>query len=171
MSLILKYAYTCSVVVTEENIRELLAAADHFAVQGIMQACCNFLEQHLSFQTCIDIWKLAYVHNFPDLRQKAYLYILQHFKDVAGQSMNFPQLSVEQLAEFMEKDELNMRQESTVFEIILHWINYAPEERRGHMPTLLSKVSEGRVDYFLYALHGFLLKLPQTINSCWGTSD
>lgn len=154
MSLILKYAYTFSVVVTEENILELLAAADHFAVQGIVQACCNFLEQQLCFKTCIDIWKLAYVHNCPDLRQKAYLYILQHFEEVAGLSVNFLQLPVEQLAEFLEKDQLNVRQESSLFEIILHWIGYAPEERRGHLPTLLSKVSEARVEFFLHVLHG-----------------
>ncbi|KAL7383476.1 hypothetical protein ABVT39_011431 [Epinephelus coioides] len=44
------------------------------------------------------------------------------------------------MADLIEKDELNVRQESTVFEAILCWINYAPEERRGHMATLLSKV-------------------------------
>ncbi|GAA6231953.1 kelch-like protein 10 [Lates japonicus] len=140
MSLILEYAYTHSVVVTEENVLELLAGADIFAVKGVMQACCNFLEGQLSFKNCIDIWRLANCHSCSDLTQKAYLYILHHFEEVAGLSANFLHLSVEQLADFIEKDELSVRQESAVFEAILRWINYAPEERRGHLATLLSKV-------------------------------
>lgn len=143
MSLILEYAYTHSVVVTEENVLELLAGADIFAVKGVMQACCNFLEGQLSFKNCIDIWRLANCHSCSDLMQKAYLYILHHFEEVAGLSANFLHLSVEQLADFIEKDELSVRQESAVFEAILRWINYAPEERRGHLVTLLSKVTEG----------------------------
>ena len=142
MSLILEYAYTHSVVVTKENVLALLAGAHNFAIRGIMQACCDFLVQQLSFSNCIDIWKLADCYGRPDLRQKAFLYILHHFEEVAGFSVNFPQLSVEELADIIEKDELNARQESTVFEAILRWVSYALEERKGHMAMLLSKVSE-----------------------------
>lgn len=142
MSLILDYAYTGSVVVMEENVKELLAAADRFAVKGVLKASSDFLEQKLCVKNCISTWMLADVHNCPDLRQKAYLYILHHFEEVAGSSVEFVQLSVQQLAYFIEKDELNVRQEGAVFEAILHWIDHVPEERRGHMAVLLSKVTE-----------------------------
>ncbi|XP_031172018.1 kelch-like protein 10 [Sander lucioperca] len=140
MNLIVEYAYTGSVVVTEENVLELLAGADYFSVKGIMQACCNFVEQHLSFKNCVHMWMLADIHKCPELRQKAYLHMLHHFKEVTVFSLKFLQLSVEQLADLIKKDELNARQESTVFEAVLRWIEYAPEERRCHMATLLSKV-------------------------------
>ncbi|XP_032367788.1 kelch-like protein 10 isoform X2 [Etheostoma spectabile] len=140
MHLIVDYAYTGSVVVTEENVLELLAGADFFRVQGIMEACCHFLEQHLSSKTCVHIWRLADTHRCPDLRNKAYLHMLHHFKEVAGFSLKFLQLSVEQLVDLIKMDELNVRQESTVFEAIIQWIAFAPEERSCHMTTLLSKV-------------------------------
>ncbi|XP_049456957.1 kelch-like protein 10 [Epinephelus fuscoguttatus] len=140
MSLILDYAYTGLVVVTEENVLELLAGADHFAIKGIVQACCNLLEQQLNYKSCVHIWMLAGSHKCTELRQKAYLYILHHFEEVTEHSEKLLQLSVGQMADLIEKDELNVRQESAVFETILRWINYAPEERRGHMATLLSKV-------------------------------
>uniref|UniRef100_A0A3P9DR34 BACK domain-containing protein n=1 Tax=Maylandia zebra TaxID=106582 RepID=A0A3P9DR34_9CICH len=62
-------------------------------------------------------------------RGKAYLYILHHFEEVGALSLEFLQLSVQQLSDLIEKDELNVKQESTVFEAILRWINYSPVER------------------------------------------
>uniref|UniRef100_A0A3Q4GUJ3 Kelch like family member 10 n=1 Tax=Neolamprologus brichardi TaxID=32507 RepID=A0A3Q4GUJ3_NEOBR len=140
MSLILEYAYTQSVVVTEDNVLELLVEADHFIVTGVIQACCDFLERKLCVNNCVSICNLAHLHNCPDLRGKAYLYILHHFEEVGALSLEFLQLSVQQLSDLIEKDELNVKQESTVFEAILRWINYSPVERGCDMPALLKKV-------------------------------
>ncbi|XP_039890024.1 kelch-like protein 10 isoform X2 [Simochromis diagramma] len=140
MSLILEYAYTQSIVVTEDNVLELLVEADHFIVTGVIQACCDFLERKLCVNNCVSICNLAHLHNCPDLRGKAYLYILHHFEEVAALSLEFLQLSVQQLSDLIEKDELNVKQESTVFEAILRWINYSPVERGCDMPALLKQV-------------------------------
>ncbi|XP_059215536.1 kelch-like protein 10 [Centropristis striata] len=140
MGLILNYVYTGSVMVTEENVLELLAGADYFGIKGVMLACCDFLVQHLSYKNCIHIWMLANFHKCPELSQKAYLHMLHHFEEVAGFSRKFLQVSVKQLADLLEKDELNVRQESVVFEAILRWVDYDPEGRKHHMPMLLSKV-------------------------------
>ncbi|XP_012728266.2 kelch-like protein 10 isoform X1 [Fundulus heteroclitus] len=140
MELILEYAYTSSVVVTEDNVAELLAAAARFGVEGLIQACCDFLQGKLCSKNCINTWKLADHYNFRNLKEAAYLYILQHFEEVVDVCADFLQLSVEQLADLIGKDELNVRKESFVFEAILRWVEVAPEERKGYMPTLLTKV-------------------------------
>ncbi|XP_062285987.1 kelch-like protein 10 [Scomber scombrus] len=140
MSLIMEYAYNSSVVVTEENVLGLLAAAHRFAIHGILSATSDFLEQKLCVENCIGTWMSAELYNCPDLRKKANLYILHHFEEVAGSSEKFLQLSVQQLAGLIKKDELNVRQESTVFEAILRWIDHNLEERKSHMAVLLSKV-------------------------------
>ncbi|KAL3050676.1 hypothetical protein OYC64_012655 [Pagothenia borchgrevinki] len=140
MSLILDFIYTGSMVVTEENVLELLAGAESFSVGGVMKACCLFLEQKLNTKNCVHIWMVAEFHTCPKLRQKAYLFVLHHFKEVAGFSVKFLQLSVQQLEDLIEQDELNVKQESIVFEAVQRWIDYAPLERQGHMAVLLSKV-------------------------------
>ncbi|XP_061590791.1 kelch-like protein 10 [Cololabis saira] len=140
MSLIVENAYTGSVTVTEDNVLELLAGAQDFDVKTIIQACCDFLQKNLSSDSSIVTWKLAKHSQYPELREKACLYILLHFEEIARFSQEFVQLSVEELTDLIEKDELNVRQESAVFEAILRWISFAPEERRGHMTTLLPSV-------------------------------
>ncbi|XP_061573878.1 kelch-like protein 10 [Cololabis saira] len=140
MSLIVENAYTGSVTVTEDNVLDLLAGAQRFDVNSIIQACCDFLQKNLSSDSSIVAWRLAEHSQYPELREKACLYILLHFQEIARFSQEFVQLSVEELTYFIEKDELNVKQESAVFEAILRWIGFAPEERRDHLTTLLPSV-------------------------------
>uniref|UniRef100_A0A667WFC7 Kelch like family member 10 n=1 Tax=Myripristis murdjan TaxID=586833 RepID=A0A667WFC7_9TELE len=139
MRLIIEYTYTDSVPVTEENIEELLAAADQFDIKGIVDACCEFLEKQLCSDNCIGIWRFVNLYYCPELKHKAHLFILHHFEEVAT-SEEFLQLSVEQLADFIQKDDLNVKQEKTVFEAIVRWISHLPKDRKRHTTTLLSKV-------------------------------
>ncbi|XP_020555895.1 kelch-like protein 10 [Oryzias latipes] len=140
MDLILKYAYTQSVLVLENNVQLLLEAAECFKIKGIVRACCDFLLQKLSTSNCIWILTLADRYLYPDLKEKACLFILRYFEDVAQYCPDFCNLSAEQLIHLIGKTELNVRQERVVFEAVIRWINYAPAERHGHLVSLMSKV-------------------------------
>uniref|UniRef100_A0A3Q2CIJ4 Kelch like family member 10 n=1 Tax=Cyprinodon variegatus TaxID=28743 RepID=A0A3Q2CIJ4_CYPVA len=142
MELILEYAYTSCVELTEDTVEELLEAADYFAISGVTQACCDFLQQKISSKNCINTWKLAELHEFLDLKKMAYFYILEHFEEVVELCADFQLLSVMRLVDLIERAELNVRNESFVFEAILRWVKFAPDKRRRHMEILLSKVSE-----------------------------
>ncbi|CAM4505686.1 unnamed protein product [Leuciscus chuanchicus] len=152
MSLIIQYAYTRSVLITQENVLELLVAADMISVSGLVDSCCQFLESHLCPENCIGICK--FTEDFSSCSKllcKAQHYILQHFEEVLLVPEEFLELSLEQLEEIIDEDELNVRQEEVVFEAVLHWINHAPENRRQHIAVLLPKVRLGLMssDYFL----------------------
>ena len=141
MRLIVEYAYTRSVPVTAENVEQLLATADQFSVLGIVRACCEFLEAQLCLENCIGICKFAEFHSCPELKHRAYLFILHHFEEMVRSSDEFLELSLPQLCDIIEKDNLNVKQEDVVFEAILHWIGHASQQRRGFIPVLLPKVT------------------------------
>uniref|UniRef100_A0A8C7IIT1 Kelch like family member 10 n=2 Tax=Oncorhynchus kisutch TaxID=8019 RepID=A0A8C7IIT1_ONCKI len=150
MRLIIEYAYTRSVPVTAENVEPLLAAADQFCILGIVRACCDYLEAQLCLQNCIGICKFADFYSCPDLRRRAYLFILHHFEMVRF-SEEFMELSLAQLCDIIEKDDLNVKQEDVVFEAVLRWINHSPQDRKAHVSVLLPKVrmSLMTADYFM----------------------
>uniref|UniRef100_A0A3B4X478 BTB domain-containing protein n=1 Tax=Seriola lalandi dorsalis TaxID=1841481 RepID=A0A3B4X478_SERLL len=139
MRLIIEFAYTGFVHVTQENIQELFIAADRFNVMGILEACSHILEEQLAPQNCIGIWWFTDLYYYPELRRKTFLYILNHFEEVAATSEEFLLLSVQELAKMIENDQLSVKKEKTVFEAILRWITYAPEQRREYISLLLSK--------------------------------
>ncbi|XP_041664534.1 kelch-like protein 10 [Cheilinus undulatus] len=139
MELIIDFAYTGSVSVTEENVQELFLAADQFIVMDIVQTCCDFLEERLCPENCIDIWHFTNVVFHMGLHSKVYRYIIDHFDEVIS-CEEFLQLSVEELVDFLEKDDLNVKLERSVFDAIIRWIGHIPEERGGHISLLFSKV-------------------------------
>ncbi|XP_077580533.1 kelch-like protein 10 [Stigmatopora nigra] len=139
MEIFLDFAYTGSLQVTKDNVSDLLLAADRFNLTGIVQTCCTFLTKQLCPDNCIGIWQLTRKCHTPDLQRNAYHYILYHFEDVASSS-EFQQLSVEELCDILERDDLLVKKENTVYEAVVQWISHVPWERSENMAVLLAKV-------------------------------
>ncbi|XP_077580474.1 kelch-like protein 10 [Stigmatopora nigra] len=139
MQLFIDFAYTGSVFVTEDNVKDLLIAADKFNVSGIVEICCRFLTEQLCPENCIGIWQFTMNCHTPQLQQNAYQYILYHFEEVAT-SDELRQLSMQDFGEMLDRDDLIVKKENIVYEAILHWIAQEPWERGKNMPTLLSKI-------------------------------
>ncbi|NXX78619.1 KLH10 protein, partial [Urocolius indicus] len=146
MQLIIEYAYTRSVEVTDNNVQSLLAAADQFNVTGLIRLCCTFLKSQLCLQNCIGIFRLTGYYYLPELREEAFMFILHHFEDVAKESPEFGDLSIGDLERIIERDELNVTHEETVFKAIVKWISHDPQNRKQHIAVLLSKVRLGLVN-------------------------
>lgn len=142
MLLIISYAYTHTVPVTHQNVAEVLAAGNQFLVQGIIRACCSFLEDQLCLTNCIGIWRLVNFYHCTGLKEKVFIYILHNFENIVCVSEELLSLSLEQLIVIIENDHLNVKHENTVFEAIQHWINRLPDQRLGHISVLLPKVTK-----------------------------
>ncbi|XP_008303531.1 kelch-like protein 10 [Stegastes partitus] len=140
MQLIVDFAYTGSVSVAEDRIRELFVVASYFGILDLIQVCQHRLEEQLTPRSCLSTWRLSDLHYNPELRGKALAFTLRHFEEVVASSEEFPLLSVEELVRILEDDRLNVKQEETTFEAVMSWINSEPERRRGFTPLLVSKL-------------------------------
>ncbi|XP_053821478.1 kelch-like protein 10 isoform X3 [Vidua chalybeata] len=111
----------------------------------------EFKAHKLILSCCSIYFRLTDYYHCPDLRAAACVYILHHFEEVSQVSEEFLDLSAEELAHIIEKDELNVRREEAVFEAVLRWIAHDPQNRRQHIACLLSKVRLALLqsDYFM----------------------
>lgn len=141
MKVIIEYAYTQSVVVTKDNVERLLPDADQLCVLGIVQACADFLEAQLCTANCIGIWRFTNIYFCPDLRRAAYRFILQNFEEVGQTSQEFLELTLTELCDIIEKDDLTVKQEDRVFDAVLRWTGHMPSKRKSYLPQLLPKVT------------------------------
>ncbi|XP_076009809.1 kelch-like protein 10 [Genypterus blacodes] len=139
MRVIVEFAYMGSEEVNQQNVEELYIACDFFKVTGLMDACLRFMREHLSKENCIDIWQLTETFICPTLNVDAFHFILLHFTEVCASS-EFLKLSVQQLLELIETDQLLVRDERTVFEAVLRWIDHLPAERTTYISQILPKV-------------------------------
>ncbi|XP_047467737.1 kelch-like protein 10 [Mugil cephalus] len=139
MRLIIEYAYTGFVPVSG-NVKELFVAADHFSVAGIVQVCTELLEKQMDPQNCLGIWKFTEIYYYPELNRKALLFTLHHFEEIVANSEEFLLLSVQELVTIIENDQLNVKQEKTVYEAVIRWIVFAPEQRKEYAALLLFNI-------------------------------
>ncbi|KAI1887357.1 hypothetical protein AGOR_G00189470 [Albula goreensis] len=166
MNVIVDYAYTNTVPVTKDNVESLLSTADQFCIEGIVQACVDFLETQLCPQNCIGIWKFTETYFCPQLRQRAYHFILHHFEEVGRHSEEFLDLSLAQLCDIIEQDQLNVRQEDVVFVLVLRWIAHLPSERKSNISILLPKMRLGLMTTEFIVNHVKRNSLVKDDNEC-----
>ncbi|XP_076741497.1 kelch-like protein 10 [Maylandia zebra] len=142
MALIINFAYTGSVSIAGENVVELLMAADQFKAMDIVKLCSDFLGEQLCPENCVGIWQFTKVCLSPELRAKAYHYIISNFEQVVLEE-EFLQLTVEELTDILDREDLNVQLETTVYEALTKWISHVPVQRKQHLTALLSKVRLG----------------------------
>ncbi|XP_021936935.1 kelch-like protein 10 [Zootermopsis nevadensis] len=92
--------------------------------------------------------EIPWLHSFADLEAHARSFVLRNFVQVSQQSGELLELPVEELQEIITSEELNAKDEETVWECILRWINHDPDNRKGHIAGLLKGVRLLDEDFF-----------------------
>lgn len=139
LSMLIDFAYTSELTVSEMNVCSLLPTATMFNMLHIVEACCTFLEHQLDPSNCIGIADFAQAHGCHELYKKARLFIYEKFALVC-QNEEFMQLSPNQLVQVIKRDELNVRCESEVYDAVLRWVKHDSSRRLNRLEQLLSAV-------------------------------
>ena len=91
---LLRYIYTGKApeIGNEDIARDLLVAADKYAVESLKEECIEILIRKLSVGNAIPILILAHLHSAPKLLQATLLFMSLNGKEVCSRSMEWKQL-------------------------------------------------------------------------------
>nr|XP_022918418.1 kelch-like protein 10 isoform X2 [Onthophagus taurus] len=153
MHALLSYIYLRKLNVNEDNVYKLLTTADYLSILGVLEICCDFLEYKLNPTNAIGIMLFARSHFCRKLAESAWKYIMRFFVQIASQSNELLGLSLNDLQEIINDDELNVKSEETVWEVILKWINHDPEDRKKHIVSLMKCIRLGLLDTQFFLEH------------------
>ncbi|XP_078485792.1 kelch-like protein 10 isoform X1 [Ciona intestinalis] len=162
MTSLLNYAYTGQVIITSQNVEELLPASDKFLMDYVKQKCCSYLKKQLTPMNCIGIRQYARSFFCPRLVDAANNFILYNFEEVAQKSPEFLNMAFDDVIQLINDDRLNVRLEETVCESVFRWIRHDKMGRISNLSVMLKGVRLGLLDpeYFMTKLKGnFLSKL------------
>ncbi|XP_077979712.1 kelch-like protein 24 [Glandiceps talaboti] len=157
IELLIQYAYTAEIIITKANVQSLLSAANLLEVLPVRDACCHFMAKHMDDSNSIGIHCFAEAHSCTELQEKSKHFVLEHFTDVLAHE-EFNKLSHTKLIEFISNDDLNVKQEETVFDSVMLWFNADPEERRQYFEEVFSSIRLPLVS--AYFLHDFVESQP-----------
>lgn len=139
MGMILKYLYTSSINVTEQNVQDIFALANMLQIPSIFTVCVSFLQKRLSLSNCLAIFRLGLMLDCPRLAVSARNFACERFQ-LISRDEEFLQLSPSELAAILASDALNVETEESVFEALIKWVGHDLDKRSEELPGLLDCV-------------------------------
>ncbi|XP_078589204.1 kelch-like protein 24 [Branchiostoma floridae x Branchiostoma japonicum] len=137
LQLLVDYAYTSKVTITEDNAVELMEGASFFQVPPVSDACTKFLSVNLSIKNCMKMVIIGGILN-PILEADALSYAIKEFV-AASQTAEFLDLTKDQLIKLISSDNISASEE-TVYTSVLKWINHDTRKRKKEMRELMELV-------------------------------
>ncbi len=143
--------YTGDLHVNEENVFEVLAAADHLQVTNVVQQCCDFMKREFvqlrfNVQTYCRVWTFADRHGLKDLQEAAEHKMTSKYTDVCESEEFLTHFSADQLFSLLSRDDLSAPSETFVFKSVMQWIKHKKEERMAVAAKVIGVVRLGLVD-------------------------
>ncbi|XP_061076720.1 kelch repeat and BTB domain-containing protein 8 [Conger conger] len=135
MHLVLDYAYTSRVTLSESNVQALFTAASIFQIPALQDQCAQFMISRLDPQNCIGVFIFADAYGHQELKEKSQDYIRKKFLCVVKEQ-EFLHMTKEQLVSILNSDDLNVEKEEHVYESIVRWLEHDRARREAHLPEV-----------------------------------
>jgi len=143
--------YTGDLCVNEENVFEVLAAADHLQVTTVVQQCCDFLKREfiqlrLDLHNYCLLFTVADRHSLRNLQEAAEKKMASMYVDVCESEEFLSNVGGDQLFSLLSRDDLNAPSETFVFKSVMQWIKHKKEERMAVAGKVIGAVRLGLVN-------------------------
>ena len=151
VKIVMDSIYTGDLNVNDENVFEVLAAADHLQVTTVVQECCDFLKKEF-IQLRLDVNNYCLLstvadrHGLRDLQDAAEKKMASMFKDISEGEEFLTHIGADQLFSLLSRDDLNAPSETFVFKSVMQWIKHKKEERMAVAAKVIGAVRLGLVD-------------------------
>ena len=136
---LIAFAYTAKITITTENVQSLLYASSILQIETVAIACCDFMKTHLHPTNCIGVRNFAEIHGRSELMKMADSFARDHFMNIV-ECEEYLSISPHHLEILVESDDLNVDNETMVFEAVMKWVKHDLENNKQHLPRLLAKV-------------------------------
>lgn len=136
---LVEFVYTGSLEVNVNNVQDLLVTASIFFLTSVVDCCAKFMSKQISHSNCLGVRDFAVVHNLQELREMATTYSIQNFSKVSHQE-EFLNLSLSQVVEFVQSDDIKVESEEDVYEAVTNWIFHDEDKRIEHSDLLYNYV-------------------------------
>ena len=136
---VLEFIYTGSVEVTQENCKDLIAAANYLLIPGLKKHSGRFLERQMSKSNCISTFYFAEMYLCDELITNTRKFIHANFASVAEME-EFLKLEAKEVERWISSDDVSVAVEADVFKIVLKWIEQDKSKRKGLFEQLFRHV-------------------------------
>lgn len=140
MHLILGFAYTKHINLTNDNVYDLSIAADYLEIEELQAICVSYLKSLITYQTWTSIFRFASQLCLAQLMSAC----MNNFQKVYNK-LDLRQYHVSEFKAILKVQKKKMTS-TRVFEAILFWVNSIKQERKRYFDDLLQYVDFKSMD-------------------------
>ncbi|XP_019875864.2 actin-binding protein IPP isoform X2 [Aethina tumida] len=137
--ILLNFIYSGEVCINQNNVQELMIAADMLELSEVVDGCTEFLMKELHPLNAIGIYKFAEDHNWKQLRNASIDYIEKNFPKICNEDEIY-ELDKEEFINFLRSENLKIELEYEIFQAAIRWITHNLLERRQYVFEILRHV-------------------------------
>ena len=151
LKIVLDSIYSGDILVNDENVFDILVAADHLQVTSVVQQCCDYLQTQFvqlrfDVRTYCQICTIADRHGLIDLQEATQSKMASMYKEVCENEEFLSHVDANQYSSLLSRDDLSAPSETFVFKSVMQWIKHKKEERRAVASKVIGSVQLGLVD-------------------------
>ena len=152
LKIVLDSIYSGDLQVNDENIFEVLVAADHLQVTSAVQQCCDYLQTQFVDQLRFDVQTFCRVsaiadrHGLKDLQEATQTKMAYIYKEICESEEFLSHVDADQYTHLLSRDDLSVPSETFVFKSVMQWIKHKKEERMTAAAKVIGAVRLGLVD-------------------------
>ena len=136
---LIDFMYSGVININNENVLQLLAAADYLQMDNVKEFCAEFLESFVSSASYITILDVANLHRLETLQKRIYQTISTEFDEFV-QTENFRSLSKTELKCCISNIERAQVNEVSVYQAIIAWIKCKEQTRAENFCELFKMI-------------------------------
>ena len=151
LKIVMDFIYRGEISINDENVFEVLLAADHLQVTSAIQQCCDYLQtefvqRKLDLKTYCRICRIADRHGLKDWLEASKCKMASMYEDICEKEEFLSHIDADQLLNLLSRDDLNAPSENFVFKSVMQWIKSKKEERMPVAAKVIEGVRLGLVD-------------------------
>ena len=147
MKIMMDSMYSGEINVNDENVFEVLTAADHLQVSSVVEQCCKYLIQlRFDVQTYCRVIMFADQHSLKDLKEAMEKEMASMYKEICKKEEFLSDMNADVLSALLCRDDLSVPSENFVFKSVIQWIKYRKQERMDVAAQVIGAVRLGLVD-------------------------
>ena len=118
------YLYTGELQITTENVQGICQACDKFGLTELRDACDSFISSKVEAANCMGLFMFANIYALENTRYEAWKCMQTGVKEILHLALEseYRTLSKERLLELVSSDDLQVEDESLVYELAVKWI-------------------------------------------------
>ena len=119
---VLTFIYTGEVNLSEENVEDVLAAADKISLQDLKHLCVEYMLETLDGGTCLRYWRCALENKEEKLTEQTYSVVRKDFTSTVGSKKSMTYVTERMMKAMLDDEEVNIDDEVQMIEAMLRWI-------------------------------------------------